>query len=32
MAEILWESSFEIALDRAKNEGKFILHDFWFDG
>ncbi len=32
MTEINWERDFNVAMERAKKEGKPIFHDFWFDG
>jgi len=32
MAEIRWEKEFASALKKAKERGKPIFHDFWFDG
>jgi hypothetical protein len=30
MAEIKWERDLNVALEKAKQTGKPIFHDFWF--
>lgn len=32
MAEILWERDFPQALVKAKEAGKPVFQDFWFEG
>ncbi len=32
MAEIKWETDFAAALEKAKQAGKPLYNDFWFDG
>ena len=32
MAQIKWETDFQVAVEKAKKEAKPIFHDFWFDG
>jgi hypothetical protein len=32
MAEIKWERDLEAARGKARQSGKPIFHDFWFDG
>ncbi len=32
MAGIAWEKDFDAALAKAKETGKPIFQDFWFDG
>lgn len=32
MGEIRWERDFEAALAKARQTGKPIFNDFWFDG
>jgi hypothetical protein len=32
MAEIKWERDFNAAREKARQTGKPIFHDFWFDG
>ena len=32
MADIQWETDFEIALGKARQVGKPLFQDFWYDG
>jgi hypothetical protein len=32
MGEIKWERDFSKTIEKAKEMGKPIYHDFWFDG
>lgn len=32
MAGINWERDFNSAIEKAKNAGKPVFHDFWFEG
>jgi hypothetical protein len=32
MAEIKWERDLNAAKEKARQSGKPIFHDFWFDG